>query len=278
MNTTSLVVVISLMLSGSGSSPGNGKAPAMKMWRLDCGTVAANDLNEFSDTQAYSGQRKTLVSSCYLIRHGDIYMLWDAGIPASLKGKLLDPRQSMDFTLANTIPEQLAELGLSPDAIELLGISHYHSDHVGQAASFPRATLLIGEGDFDAVRSGSTRINLQAFEPWTKRGGKVDPVTGDRDVFGDGTVTMIDLPGHTPGHHALLVRLKSGTFLLSGDVTHFQENYDSNGVPTFNADRPNSLASLDRFKTLARNLGATVIIQHEAKDVAKLPAFPGAAE
>lgn len=90
---------------------------------------------------------------------------------------------------------------------------------------------------------------------------------------------MLRLPGHTPGHSGLLVRLKEkGPVLLTGDLAHFSENYESNGVPTFNVNRAESLASLDRFKKLADNLKATVIIQHEPADVGKLPAFPQAAE
>jgi glyoxylase-like metal-dependent hydrolase (beta-lactamase superfamily II) len=89
---------------------------------------------------------------------------------------------------------------------------------------------------------------------------------------------MLDMPGHTPGHHSLLVKLKNkGNVLLSGDLAHFKENYDGDGVPTFNTNRADTLASLDRFKDMARNLKATVIIQHDARDIGKLPAFPAAA-
>jgi N-acyl homoserine lactone hydrolase len=98
-------------------------------------------------------------------------------------------------------------------------------------------------------------------------------------VFGDGTVVMINTPGHTPGHHSLLVKLpQMGPVLLSGDLAHFHENYDGNGVPSFNTDRSETLASLDRFKKIAANLKATVVIQHDARDVGKLPAFPAAAK
>ena len=90
---------------------------------------------------------------------------------------------------------------------------------------------------------------------------------------------MLNTPGHTPGHHSLLVKLKEmGNVLITGDLAHFHENYDSNGVPTFNTDRAASLASLDRFKKIAANLKATVIIQHDARDIGKLPAFPAAAK
>jgi N-acyl homoserine lactone hydrolase len=116
--------------------------------------------------------------------------------------------------------------------------------------------------------------------PWISGDGKVELLTRDRkDIFGDGTVVMINLPGHTPGHHGLLVKLeKTGYVLLTGDVSHFHENYDSDGIPVWNANRADSLASLDRFKKIARNLDATVIIQHDPRDIAKLPAYPAFAE
>jgi hypothetical protein len=65
--------------------------------------------------------------------------------------------------------------------------------------------------------------------------------------------------------------------ILSGDAAHFHENYESNGVPAFNYDRAETLASLERIKKIAQNLNATVIIQHDRRDIAKLPAFPAAA-
>jgi len=92
-------------------------------------------------------------------------------------------------------------------------------------------------------------------------------------------VVVLNTPGHTPGHHSLLVRLKDmAPVLITGDLAHFHENYEANGVPSFNTDRAQTLASLDRFKKIAANLHATVIIQHDARDIGKLPAFPVAAK
>ena len=255
-------------------------APEVTLTRLDCGKVQVNDLNVFSDTKAYTGRTKTLTVSCYLIRHGKDYLLWDTGLPAALKGAALKQDGPMSPTLQATLPEQLGRLGVKPEQISFVGISHYHFDHSGQAASFPAATLLIGKGDWDALRADPPAFGMDAafFAPWIKGGSKSESVLGDKDVFGDGTVTMLDMPGHTPGHHSLLVRLKDkGPVLLTGDVAHFQENYDRDGIPSFNIDRADSLASLSRFKQLAANLKATIVIQHEPQDVAKLPAFPEAA-
>jgi N-acyl homoserine lactone hydrolase len=48
-------------------------------------------------------------------------------------------------------------------------------------------------------------------------------------------------------------------------------------VPSANYDRAQTLASLDRLKRMAQNLHATVIVQHDPNDIAKLPPFPAAA-
>jgi len=276
-----VLLIAGTVLSGVCAYAASGQAPPeVKLWRLDCGTTYIADLNIFSDTRAYPGQGKALTASCYLVKHGDRYMLWDTGLPASMKGAKIDQKTG-GAMITKTIVEQLGELGIQPEQIELIGVSHYHYDHVGQAESFPGATLMIGKRDLDALSATPPAFgaNPAALKTWIGGSGKSMPVTGDRDVFSDGSVTMIDTPGHTPGHHALIVKLGSGkTILLTGDLAHFQENYASSGVPTFNTNRADTLASLDRFKALARNLKATVIIQHEPADIAKLPAFPKAAE
>jgi glyoxylase-like metal-dependent hydrolase (beta-lactamase superfamily II) len=246
----------------------------MRLWRLDCGTIQVNDLNVFSDTYAYVGQSKRLTASCYLIKHDDSYMLWDTGLPESSLGASLQAPGAMAASLSRTIKDQLSGIDISPASISLIGISHSHGDHTGQAASFPQAKLLMGKGDVEALRqSGGERA--KPLEHWLSGGGALEEISGDKDVFGDGSVIMLDLPGHTPGHHGLLVKLaKTGYVLLSGDVVHFRENYESDGVPSFNDDRAKSIASIERFKKISRNLKAVTIIQHDPEDVAKLPQFP----
>ena len=89
---------------------------------------------------------------------------------------------------------------------------------------------------------------------------------------------MLNMPGHTPGHHSLLVRLpQRGAVLLTGDLYHFTEQLANRGVPSFNSHRADTLASFDRFQAIARSLGAMIVIQHEPIDIARLPAFPDSA-
>ena len=245
----------------------------MSLTRLDCGTPPPPILvnHRFSDTYAFGDLKVQLVFSCYLIKHGNDYLLWDTG--HAMTAPNVAPKVSL--------VDQLAKLELKPEQIEYVAISHYHGDHIGQVGSFPKSTLLIGKGDWDVVTSPKPPegVNPAPFATWTKGEGKVEPVPLDKDVFGDGSVIMLYTPGHTPGHHSLLVKLpQMGAVLITGDLAHFHENYDSNGVPTFNTDRAQSLASLDRFKKIAAATKATVIIQHDARDVDKLPAFPASAK
>lgn len=281
MKRALFVLVAGTIVSGVAAFASSSPPAKVTLTRLDCGTVAANDLNQFSDTDAYTGKSKNLVASCYLIRHGDDLMIWDAGLPAAMKGKPIDPKLPMDATVTATLVEQLAQLGIKPEQIGRIGVSHFHFDHIGQAESFPGATLLIGGGDWTELTKTppDPRLDTKPLTHWISGGGKVEPVLGDRDVFGDASVRMIDLPGHTPGHHGLMVKLKNkGNVLLSGDQAHFTENYESEGVPDFNTNRADTLTSFKRFKDMAKDSKATVIIQHEPADIAKLPAFPQAAD
>jgi N-acyl homoserine lactone hydrolase len=253
-------------------------APGVELWRLDCGRINVPDLNAFSDTFAYADQSRVLTDGCYLIRHDDAYLLWDAGVPLAALGQPF-AAEGLSPTLDRSLTDQLAQIGVDPEAIGLLGISHYHFDHVGQASAFPAATLLIGAADLEALREEPPfGAAPELLASWLDGGRPITPVTGDLDVFGDGTATILSAPGHTPGETALLVRLKeTGPVLLSGDVVHFEAQVARRGVPGFNVDRADSLASLDRLTGIAESLGATLVIQHEPDHVSRLPAFPASA-
>ncbi len=257
----------------AGRAPVAHAGPEMSLARFECGTPQAPiPVNQrFSDIYAYGDLKLQFVYSCYLVRHGNDYVLWDTG--HAMTAPNVAPKVSL--------VDLLAKIDLKPDAIKYVGISHYHADHTGQVSSFPNATLLIGKGDWDAITSTKPAegVNFRPFEHWIKGEGKVEPLSLDKDVFGDGSVIVLRTPGHTPGHQSLLVRLpQMGAVLLTGDAAHFRENYDSDGVPAFNYDRAETVASLERIKKIAANVRATVIIQHDARDVEKLPVFPQSAK
>ncbi|MCB1883785.1 MAG: N-acyl homoserine lactonase family protein [Geminicoccaceae bacterium] len=272
---TLALAALGLLVHGAGA-----QAAELRLWRLDCGTIQVNDLDLFSDTFAYAGQSRKLTDGCYLIRHDADYMLWDTGLSADLLGKPIG-KEALSPTLDRTIAAQLADIDVKPEQVTTLGISHYHFDHLGQAALFPKAKLLIGAADLAALKAEPPPFGADPalMAPWLQGRAPLEAVAGDGDVFGDGSVTMLSMPGHTPGSHALLVRLpKTGPVLLSGDVVHFEGQFPTGNVPSFNTDRAQSLASMDRLRRMAANLKAVLVVQHDASDIAKLPAFPTGAD
>ncbi len=245
-------------------------AQDLTLTRLDCGS-GANDPRRFSDTFAYTETTKPFTFSCYVIRRGTEVMVWDTGyLPGSVPNATNKP-----------LADLLKQINVNAEDVKFVGISHFHADHTGQLAPLKNATLLIGKGDWDGITATPPMggANVKGFAEWIAEKRKVEPLTGDKDVFGDGSVMILRSPGHTPGHSLLLVRLKEmGPVLLSGDAVHFRENYELEGVPSFNYDRAQTIASIQRMKQIEKNLKATVIIQHDPRDIGKLPAFPAAAK
>ncbi|MEZ5953704.1 MAG: N-acyl homoserine lactonase family protein [Hyphomonas sp.] len=242
---------------------------------LDCGTIEVTDLDAFSSAGDWAGQTDTLTDTCFLINHPKGRMLWDLGLPGMLVGAGTQTVGGIfKVTMDTSITQQLADLGLTPGDIDYISLSHDHFDHVGQVDQVSGATWIVQEDEYndmfrpeDAEQPDPQLAAMWAlFKPLTAQ-----KITGDYDVFGDGTVTIIELPGHTPGHSVLqLMMPETGPVLLSGDLYHRTESRQLRRVPRFNWDEPKTLASMDAFETRAQELGAKVIIQHEPDDIAPL--------
>jgi glyoxylase-like metal-dependent hydrolase (beta-lactamase superfamily II) len=75
---------------------------------------------------------------------------------------------------------------------------------------------------------------------------------------------ILSTPGHTPGHQSLLVKLpKAGAIVLSGDAVHFKSNWENRGVPSGNADKEKTLASMQRISEILTKENAQLWINHD---------------
>ena len=146
-------------------------APPVTLTRLDCGTEPEPaPVASFNDTYAWPDLKLPLTYSCYLVRHGVDYMVWDAGHavgsgPEAPKTSLVD---------------LLRQLKVQPEQVKYVGISHFHADHTGQLLPFTNATLLIGKGDWDGVTANPPipGANAAGFRQWIAEGRKereIDP-------------------------------------------------------------------------------------------------------
>jgi len=98
---------------------------------------------------------------------------------------------------------------------------------------------------------------------------------GDADVFGDGSVTLVSTPGHTPGSQSLLVHLRnSGFVILSGDVVHLEQNFEKDIVPSLNTDKAASIASMEKVRQMIATYKAALFINHDKTQTDKLKLLP----
>lgn len=275
---------VAVMTAAALASPAlaeraSGKRPAAvadRLYTLDCGLTEFTDAAYFSDTGEYDGKALALPTPCYLIRHGSDWLLWDTGNGdrlAALPGGMT--KFGGRFTVKRTLAEQLGQLGLKPDDIRFVALSHLHQDHTGNIGLFPRATFLIAKPELAWARAKPTPFGVDATAIAPLSRSHVEALDEDKDVFGDGSVRILKAPGHTPGSRMLLVKLpKAGPVLISGDLFHTRLNFEKSLVPAVNLSRADTLASAQRFNSLAGNLRARVVIQHAPEDFAAMPAFP----
>ena len=249
-----------------------GTIDQVELHVLDCGTIEISDLNDFSSAGDFAGETDVYTNTCWLVRHPEGDLLWDTGVPGMLAGQPAFEQDIYTVSLATTVTQQLRERGISTAEIEFVSISHSHFDHVGQVDQVSDATWLVHENEYahmfpDNDENGESATQFGAFATMT-----FETFTGEKDVFGDGSVIIFPTPGHTPGHSSLEVHLdETGPVLLTGDLYHRTESRLLSSVPRFNTDETLTMESMAAFEARAEQLGARVIIQHEMDDIAALP-------
>ncbi|MCK1420618.1 N-acyl homoserine lactonase family protein [Bradyrhizobium sp. 180] len=253
------LAIAALALPGPSALAQSEKTGVEKLYVLNCGEGTAGDISRWTPG-LNEGKTMDFVDSCYLIKHAKGWFLWDTGIADSVAAMPnglapADPK-AVTWRRPKTLAAQLEQLGLKPDDVKVVAVSHTHPDHTGNVELFPQAMLYVQKAEYDWPGPN----NAPRFKP----SHPVELLAGDKDVFGDGSVTILSTPGHTPGHQSLLVKLpKTGAVILSGDAVHFKDNWDNRRVPSMNVNKDQSAASMQKIAdTLAREK-AQLWINHD---------------
>jgi glyoxylase-like metal-dependent hydrolase (beta-lactamase superfamily II) len=256
---TLALAVAAFALSGQSAIAQSEKSGVEKLYILNCGEGVAGDIGRWSPG-VNEGQSMDFVDTCYLIKHKQGWFLWDTGIPdavAAMPNGLApaDPK-AVTWKRPKTLAAQLEQIGIKPADVKAMGVSHTHPDHIGNVEMFPQATLYVQKAEYDWPGANN--------EPRFKPSHPVELLTGDKDVFGDGSLTILSTPGHTPGHQSLLVKLpKTGAVLLSGDAVHFKSNWENRRVPVNNFSKDQSVASMQKIADTLTKEKAQLWINHD---------------
>lgn len=197
--------------------------------------------------------RITLALNCYLVRTPDATVLLDTGVGADIG------RRYADFYSYERRPgllPALAELGLGPDAIDVVVNSHLHFDHCGGntvkaaggtwAPAFPRARYVVQRGEWEQALNPVER-DRPSYKPARLKplaeNGQLALVEGDAAVT-EGIETVV-VAGHTAHHQGVKVTSGGQTFFYLADAVptaahvglDYIMSYDLYPVDTFNAKK-----------------------------------------
>ena len=267
--------------SGLAHATAQRAAPTVQSVRLyvfDCGVLVRGEPTAYNLTREQVGDTN-FSDACFLIAHPKGTLLWDVGI---IPDALITPggveisagRGGNSNKAQRTLKSQLAEIGYRPADITYLAVSHGHADHVANANDYAASTWLVQRAERENMFSEQAQKGA-AFATYSALGkSKTVELTGDRDVFGDGTVILKSTPGHTPGHQSLFVKLaRTGAVVLTGDLYHYPAERTLKKTPN-NDNKEQTQASRAAIDALLQKTGGQLWIQHDIIANVKLKKSP----
>lgn len=218
----------------------------------------------------------------FLLRHpkGDIIV--DGGNPLAVArdprahwGELADVFE-VHMTERQHCAAQLAEMGATADDVAYVLQTHLHIDHTGALGHFPEATVVVHSRELEAARSAdSPMASGYVRADYERPAIKWMTVDGDTDLFDDGTVRLLETPGHSAGHMSLLLSLEeTGPVLLTADASDNRDQWEGRAYPRALFDRGKAARSLERLRQLEAETDALIVFGHDPENWAALRRAP----
>lgn len=186
-------------------------------------------------------KKRKLSHVSILIQHPKGTFVFDTGLGSQIEGQFHDnfsflDRQLFKFTKLNSLKETLVENKFNPDSIDFIIPTHLHFDHASGIEDFPKATVWTTKEEYDhafseeAIPPAFIKEQYDAdFIKWNFMDfdtSAYEIFEESYDVFNDGTVVLVKLPGHTKGSLGMFVNLKSGKrYFFTGDLTWAAEAF-----------------------------------------------------
>lgn len=213
-----------------------------------------------------------------LFRHPKGNVLFDTGCHPSVESEPEARWGGMaKFMTPISAPKQdvinaLAGVGLTPEDIDIVVNSHLHPDHCGCNEFFTRAQFFCHAEELAAgTAEGAEKMGYLRAE-W-EHPMRLDAIADSLDVFDDGRLVTLHIPGHTPGQIGMRADLSSGEFFIVSDAVALERNLDKDEAPKNAWNAELLLNSYDAIRA-RRNAGATIICGHDDAQWRRLKSGP----
>lgn len=268
----------------------------MEIQVLHCGYIQVSDTVPYGNSIDLTNTRKqlfapaasrvTLPVCAYLIRHPKGLILVDTGwcrdispdgvYDAKAVGRMLPAHLAALFRpylpAGMAVHEQLAAMGISPRDLDYVLLTHLDADHVAGLRHVAGAKRIILPEDEYFWASRTVYKTRQPWSLWIDqpierlyyRGSPLGPKGWAIDLFGDESVQLVNLPGHTDGMAAVIVRSGARFVLLAADAAYSPRNWREMITPGFGFDPKLQRKSLEWVKKMAGDPDcAAVLCSHD---------------
>ena len=271
----------------------------MNIHILQCGNIRVSETVPFGNRIDLRDMARQLMTAdknrvklpvfAFLIEHPKGLILVDTGwcgeispegiYDAKAAAKVLQPHLAAffhpDLPKGMAVHEQLAAMGIRPEDLEYVLLTHLDPDHVAGLRHVKRARhILLPEDEY----FWSCRTVYKARQPqhlWIQypterpyyRGSPLGPNHWVIDLFGDESVQMVNVPGHTDGQAAILIRSGGQFVLLAADAAYSPRNWKKGITPGFGFDRDRQLQSLRWIAEMASAPGCAAVLCSHDPDV-----------
>lgn len=216
---------------------------------------------------AEKGETFELPVLCTLLKHEQGNVLFDTGCSpdaaedAEARWGGVARAMAPIFAPEDAVVNQLGKAGLSADDIDVVICSHLHPDHCGCNEHFRKATIIAHAAEVAAAKEQGPAMGYLPKE-WDMPQG-FDSFEGERDVFGDGRIVLLPVPGHTPGMIAALVGLdEEGEFLIASDAIAVEANLVEGYAPKNSWDLEKANIAIENIRRIGER-GAKIVYGHD---------------
>lgn len=247
----------------------------IKIHILNCGEVGVDPAVPFRDVSknpiAYTGIGRSkklriwLPVKAYLIEHPKGNILIDTGWHTDVRTNpikhlsiLLYMASKPRLPKGEAVNEQLKKLNIDTKYLDYVFLTHMDCDHASGLELVKDAKkIMVSKEELDATKKGDIRyakrfwtgINIEDF---TTKESEYGPFKKAYDVFGDGTVLLVDAKGHTKGNIVVMVKNNDKFILITGDCGYAEESWKSLRMPGPLVDKNDMITSLKWIRDMAR--------------------------